>query len=77
MNISVYLPDNLKNRFDSYVKKKGLTTNAAIRKAVELLLKQEKKSTWGDWIDHIEPDTEFPSVNKLRKDLMPPKENIF
>mgnify|MGYP005822334915 CR=1 FL=1 len=77
MNISVYLPDNLKSRFDSYVKNKGLTTNAAIRKAVELLLNQEKKSKWGDWINHIEPDTEFPSVDDLRKDLFPPKETIF
>ncbi|WOK09367.1 MAG: ribbon-helix-helix domain-containing protein [Imperialibacter sp.] len=77
MNISVYLPDNLKSRFDSYVKNKGLTTNAAIRKAVELLLNQEKKSKWGDWINHIEPDTEFPSVDDLRKDLIPPKETIF
>lgn len=77
MNISVYLPDSLKNRFDSYVKNKGLTTNAAIRKAVELLLTQEKKSTWGDWINHIEPDAEFPSVDDLRKDLIPPKETFF
>ncbi|MEQ8686036.1 MAG: ribbon-helix-helix domain-containing protein [Imperialibacter sp.] len=76
MNISVYLPDNLKSRFDSYVKNKGLTTNAAIRKAVELLLNQEKKSKWGDWINHIEPDTEFPSVDDLRKDLIPPQEII-
>ena len=35
MNFTVYLPDDLKRRFDSYVNNKGLTTNAAIRKAVE------------------------------------------
>lgn len=77
MNISVYLPDKLKSRLDSYAKSKGLTTNAAIRSAVELLLNQEKKAKWGDWINHIEPDTEFPSVEELRKDLISPKESIF
>lgn len=77
MNISVYLPNKLKSRLDSYIKDKGLTTNAAIRKAVELLLYKEKKAAWGDWINHIEPDTEFRSVDELRKDLILPKETIF
>ncbi len=43
MNILVYLPDNLKDRFEAYIKSKGTTKNAAIRKAIELLLNQEKK----------------------------------
>ncbi len=76
VKISVYLPDSLKSRLDSYVKNKGLTSNAAIRKAVELLLSQEKQSKWGGWVNQIEPDIEFPSVDDLRKDLIPPKEII-
>lgn len=77
MNISVYLPDSLKSRFDSYVKKKGMTTNGAIRKAVELLLKVESKQKWGDWINQIEADHEFPGIEELRGDLKPPKEHLL
>ncbi len=77
MNISVYLPDNLKSRLDSYVKSKGMSTNEAIRKAVELLLKTETDKKWGDWIDQIEPDSEFPDIDELRIDLKQPKENLF
>ena len=43
MNISVYLPNNLKERFESYIKSKGITKNVAIRKAVELLLSHDKR----------------------------------
>lgn len=77
MNISVYLPDSLKSRFDSYVKNKGMTTNGAIRKAVELLLKNESNKNWGDWINQLEPDPDFPSIEDLRMDLKPPKEDLF
>ncbi|QSE96682.1 ribbon-helix-helix domain-containing protein [Fulvivirga lutea] len=78
MNISVYLPDSLKNRFDSYVKKKGMTTNGAIRKAVELLLKQESNKKWGNWINKLDSgDSDFPSIEEIRKDLNSPKENLF
>lgn len=77
MNISVYLPDSLKNRFDSYVKSKGMTTNGAIRKAVELLLKSESNKKWGDWISQLEPDDEFPTIDELRIDLKQPNENLF
>jgi hypothetical protein len=77
MNISVYLPDTLKNRFDSYVKSKGMTTNGAIRQAVELLLKHESNKKWGNWIDKLEPDPDFPSVEQLRIDVKSPKEDLF
>lgn len=77
MNISVYLPDTLKSRFDSYVKNKGMTTNGAIRQAVELLLKNDTNKKWGDWVNDLKPDPEFPNVEDLRKDLKPPKEDIF
>lgn len=77
MNISVYLPDSLKSRFDVFVKKKGMTTNGAIRKAVELLLKSESDKKWGDWINRLEPDPDFPSIEDLRMDLKPPKEDLF
>lgn len=47
MDISVYLPDQLKAQFDAYVKKKNTSRNTAIRKAVELLLRQRKKEQMG------------------------------
>lgn len=77
MNISVYLPDGLKARFDSYVKNKGLTTSGAIREAVELLLKREANKKWGNWIDKLEPDPEFPSIDEIRMDLKEPREKLF
>ncbi len=77
MNISVYLPDALKRRFDAFVKEKGMTTNGAIRKAVELLLKNESNKKWGDWINQLEPDPDFPGIEELRTDLKPPKEDLF
>ncbi len=77
MNISVYLPDALKIRFDSYLEKEGMNTNDAIRKAVELLLKNENSKNWGRWINQLEPDPEFPSIEELRNDLKTPKEDLF
>ena len=69
MSISVYLPDSLKKQFDAYVESKGMTTNGAIRKAVELLLKNDTDKKWGEWINHIEPDPDFPGIEELRKGL--------
>ena len=77
MNISVYLPDSLKSRFDAFVKKKGMTRNGAIRKAVELMLKDESNKKWGGWINQLEPDPDFPDIEDLRIDLKPPKEDLF
>ena len=77
MNLSVYLPDSLKAKFDSYVKNEGMTRNGAIRKAVELLLKTESNKKWGDWINQLEPDANFPSIEDLRSDLKPPPEDPF
>ena len=47
MNVSVYLPNNLRSRFESYIKSKGITRNAAICNAIELLLKTGKKHLGG------------------------------
>jgi len=77
MNFSVYLPDSLKTRLDEYVKKKGISTNSAIRKAVESFLKKESNQKWGDWINRLEPDPDFPDIKELRKDLKPPTEDLF
>ena len=77
MNISVYLPDRLKKSLDAYVKTEGISQNAGIRKAVELLLEQEGKKKWGNWLEELEPDPEFPDVNDLRKDLIPPTEHLL
>ncbi len=77
MNISVYLPDSLKSRFDSYVKSKEITANGAIRKAIELLLKQDKKSTWGSWMDDFQGDPSFKALDSYRSDLKTPNKQIF
>ena len=36
MNISVYLPTNLRDRIDAYVRSKSITKNAAVRNAIAL-----------------------------------------
>ncbi len=77
MNISVYLPNHLKRRFDVYIRNNGITQNAAIRKAIELLLKNDSNKKWGDWVNQLEPDAGFPDIEEIRRDLKPPKENIF
>lgn len=77
MNISVYLPNNLKTRFESYIKSKGITKNAAIRGAIELLLKQEKKVSWGSWMDNFKGDSEFKNIESFRVELKEPKRDIF
>lgn len=77
MNLSVYLPEALQSRFESYTKSKGITRNAAIRNAIELLLSQEKKVTWDDWIDQIKPNEDFEPFESYRSELTPPREDIF
>ena len=77
MNISIYLPDSLKNSFDSYVKNNGMTRNAAVRKAIELLLKNDEKRQWGDWMNDLDSDPDFPTKEGIRMDLKPPQEDFF
>ncbi|MCG8321880.1 MAG: ribbon-helix-helix domain-containing protein [Cytophagales bacterium] len=77
MNISVYLPDNLKNRSESYIRSKGITKNAAIRNAIELLLKQEKKASWGPWMDNFKGDSAFKPFEAYRSELEEPRQDIF
>ena len=77
MNISVYLPNNLKSRFESYIKSKGITRNAAIRNAIELFLKQEKKASWGSWINSFKGDPEIKNFESYRSELKEPKSDIL
>ena len=77
MNISVYLPDNLKSRLESYISMKGITKNAAIRNAIELLLKQEKNASWGAWMDNFKGDPAFKSFESNRSALEKPRQDIF
>lgn len=77
MNISIYLPDDLKNRFESYVRVKGITKNAAVRNAVELLLKNEKKASWGSWMDDFRGDPTVKELDYYRSELREPDQNIF
>ncbi len=64
-------------RFDAYVRKKGVSTNRAVRKAIELLLQNESDKNWGDWINELEADPSFPNQEELRKDLKPQREDIL
>ena len=77
MNISVYLPKHLNAKFESFTKRKGISRSAAIRKAIELLLKSEKKSEWGDWLNQLEADQEIEPFESHRKALKPPHNSIF
>jgi len=77
MNISVYLPDDLKNRLESYIKSKGISKNAAIRRAVEILLKQEKEASWGAWMKNFKGDPSLKAFESHRSGLKKPNENIF
>lgn len=77
MNISIYLPGNLKNRLESYVKRKRITKNAAIRNAIELLLNQEKKASWGSWINNFKGDPAVKSFESYRSELKKPRQDIF
>ena len=77
MNISVYLPETLKASFDVYVKSNGITQNAAVRKAIELLLEKESKQKWGNWINQLGGDNDFPTLKEIRDDQKPPREDFF
>jgi len=77
MNISVYLPHSLMDRFQSYIKSKGTTKNAAIREAVELLLREDKNASWGSWIDDFTGDPSLESFESYRSELKEPNQKIF
>ncbi|MBV6645375.1 MAG: hypothetical protein KI790_07985 [Cyclobacteriaceae bacterium] len=77
MNLSIYLPEGLKGRFDNYLKSKGINRNAAIRKAIELLLQQEEKASWGKWINQLEADQDLPEFESFRSELKKPSDHIF
>ena len=77
MNISVYLPNNLKERIESYIKSKGITKNVAIRKAVELLLSHDNKASLGSWIDDLKGDPSMQGFESYRSELKKPDEHSF
>ena len=77
MNISVCLPGSLKDRLDSYANSKGITKNAAVRNAIELLLEQEKTSSWGSWMDHFTRDPSVGNFELNRSELEAPRKDIF
>lgn len=77
MNISIYLPDKLKQKLDRYATDKGISKNAAIRKAVEILLTQEKQKAWGSWIEGFDGDQSVEAFESHRQNLKKPNEAIF
>ncbi len=77
MNISIYLPAPLKSQIESYAKREGLSKNAAIRRAIEQLLQQENKASWGEWIDHLSVDPTPIAFESYRSELEAPSEDIF
>ncbi|WP_425392732.1 ribbon-helix-helix domain-containing protein [Ekhidna sp.] len=77
MNMSIYLPNKLKEQFEAYVQSKGISRSAAFRKAIELLLKQDKKTSWGSWMDKFEGDGTIEPFEKSRGDLKAPNPDIF
>ena len=77
MNISVCLLGNLKDRLDSYANSKSITKNAAVRNVIELLLEQEKTSSWGSWMDHFSGDPSVGNFELNRSELEAPRKDIF
>ncbi|MEQ8905027.1 ribbon-helix-helix domain-containing protein [Ekhidna sp.] len=77
MNLSIYLPNKLKEQFEAYVQSKGISRSAAFRKAIELLLKQDKNTSWGKWMDKFEGDPSLEPFEKSRDNLKAPNQAIF
>ncbi|WKN40738.1 CopG family transcriptional regulator [Tunicatimonas pelagia] len=77
MNISIYLPEALKIQIDSYAKNKGISKNAAIRRAIEQLLQREQKSSWGTWIDKLVDEPTLDRFESYRSELKSPRDDIF
>jgi len=76
MNISIYIPDHLKSKLEVYSQNNGITKNAAIRRAIEMLIKHDNQSKWGDWINQITPNQIDP-FESYRSELKDPKTNIL
>ena len=77
MNISIYLPAPLKSQIESYAKREGMSKNAAIRRAIEQLLQQERTVSWGKWIDNLSADSTLVDFESYRSELKAPSEDIF
>lgn len=77
MNLSVYLPDNLKNELESFVAQNKTTKNAAIRMAVEMLLNQERKTHWGEWMSDFQGDPAIKEFESFRSELKEPTQELF
>ena len=77
MNLSIYLPNKLKEQFEAYVQNKGISRSAAFRKAIELLLKQDKNTSWGKWMEKFESDPSLEPFEKSRDQLKAPNKDIF
>lgn len=72
MNVNIYLEDALHKKLSTVSKKKHMSRNKIIRIAISQWLNQNEKEEWPKNFFNFEGVSDFPSVEELRKGLIPP-----
>jgi hypothetical protein len=78
MNLSIYLSQDLENRLSLMSQQLHTSKNSIIREALEeWITRHTPHSSWPPHFFDFEPINDAPDFSSYRKDLSPPKEDIF
>ena len=78
MNLSIYLPKQLETRLSLISQQLHTSKNAIVREALEeWITHHSPHSNWPPHFFDFEPIKEAPDFESYRKELSPPKEDMF
>lgn len=74
MNFSIYIDDSLYNELKESAENMNITRNSIIKSALVDWLERHRQSRWRKTIMECRVGDDFPDVEELRKELLPPRE---
>jgi len=78
MNLSIYLPPKLVTKLSLAAQQQHSSKNAIVREALEEWLAHHyPRSSWPPHFFDFQAVAEAPDFSSYRKELAPPKEDIF
>lgn len=78
MNLSVYLPNPIMNKLSQAAENQDTSKNAIIRQALEEWFTHHYPSShWPPHFFDFSPFEDMPDFTSYRKELAPPREDIF
>ncbi len=76
MNKTIYIKDDTYNQLKLYLKAKKINFSQLVSRALDSYLNKEQVDVWPQGLFEFkeEEKNQYPDVEELRKNLLPPKE---